>query len=88
LQANAAFPALRQNPEQIFGGGIAGRTEHPHQALGRPAERRAEFFKTDRGADAGARRGVALVEMAVEKRLRRLDEQGLLKFDGAARPLP
>jgi hypothetical protein len=31
---------------------------------------------------------VALVEMTVEKRLRRLDEQGLLKFDAAARPLP
>jgi hypothetical protein len=31
---------------------------------------------------------VALVEIAFEKRLRRLDEQGLLKFDVAALPLP
>jgi hypothetical protein len=41
LQTNARLPC--NTP--IFGGGIAGRTEHPHQVPGRPAERRAEFSK-------------------------------------------
>jgi hypothetical protein len=48
----------------------------------------APVFKTGRGVDAGAQRGATLVEIAVEKRLRRLDEQGLMNFDVAARPLP
>lgn len=77
---------MRRSPEQIFGGGIAGRTEHPHRGLTGRAPRRV--FKTHRGVDAGAQRSVALVEITVEKRLRRLDEQGLLKFDVATRPLP
>src|SRR5260221_3196165 len=74
--------------EQVLGGGIARRSEHAHQALGRSAERGAKFFETDRGVDARAQRGAPLLQIAVEQRLHRLTEQCLPKLDVAASPRP
>jgi hypothetical protein len=85
LQTNARLRLQQADDgEQVLGGGIAGWAKHAHQAFGRSAERGAEFFETDRGVDAGAQRGAALLQVAVEQRLHRLAEQGLPEFDVAA----
>jgi len=48
--------------QQIFRRGIAARPEHPHQALLRPTERRAESLKSDRRIDIGTQSRAAVID--------------------------
>lgn len=44
--------------EQVACVGIAGRSEHAHQALGRPVREGAQFLESDGGVGRGAARSL------------------------------
>jgi hypothetical protein len=88
VQTNARLPLhYADAPRRFSAVGLPGGPNIRIRLLGDRPERRAGFSKPivalmqERSA-AWPRRE------AIEKRLRRLDEQGLLKFDVVALPLP